>query len=294
MEKILLFRKADRARQLKKILKAFEPDIKPRTRILVKPSIACLEEYPSTTHPEALDTVLAFLVKMGKEVVVGDGPAMSNLGTQRVIDRHPLRDVCRKHGLELLDLTRPPRRHFSFLERTKTRISLSAVPFACDYVISLAVLRVHKAADIGFAGALFGQLGYVSPGGRLAAWLSRNVRDRIIALANVAAKPDLTILDAVEVMLGAHTLRDGGRKAPLGIQLAGRDPVACDCYALELLKVLDEPKLKGKRPEDIGYLRAALDLQVGTKDYALVEEAKAPRKAKKTVSKEPKDEPEGP
>lgn len=288
MDKILLLRKADRSRQLKKILKAFQPEIEPQTRILVKPSVACLEGYPTTTHPETLDTVLDFLVKLGKEVVVGDGPAWSNLQPQRVIDKHPLRDVCRKHGLDLLNLNRRPRRHFSFLEKKRTGFSLSAVPFSCDYVISLAVLRVHKAADIGFAGALFGQLGYVSRPGRLAARFSREVRDRTIALANVAAKPDLTILDANEVLLGAHTIRAGGRTAKLGVLLAGRDPVACDCCALELLKGLRESKLEGKRPEDIGYLKAALDLGVGTKDYTLEEqEAKPPRKARKSAPKEP-------
>ncbi|MDH4198057.1 MAG: DUF362 domain-containing protein [Candidatus Aminicenantes bacterium] len=287
MEKILLFRKADRARQLKKILKAFQPEIEPRARILVKPSVTCLEDYPATTHPETLDTVLDFLVKLGKEVLVGDGPALSNLRPQRVIDKHPLRGVCRKHGLDLLNLNRRPRRHFSFLEKKRTGFSLSAVPFSCDYVISLAVLRVHKAADVGFAGALFSQLAYVSRAGRLAARFSREIRDRTIALANVAAKPDLTILDAGEVLLGAHTFRAGGRKAKLGVLLAGRDPVACDCCALELLKGLREPKLENKRPKDIGYLRAALELEVGTKDYTIEEEAKAPRKARKSAPKEP-------
>jgi uncharacterized protein (DUF362 family) len=288
METILVFRKGERAKQLKKVLKAFEAQIEPRTRILVKPSITCLEEYPATTHPETLDAVLGYLVKMGKEVLVGDGPALSNLRPQRVIDTHPLRAVCRKHGLELLNLNRTPRRHFSFQEKKRTGFSLSAVPFSCDYVISLPVLRVHKAADIGFAGALFGQLGYVSRTGRLAARLSRETRDRTIALANVAAKPDLTILDASEVLLGAHTFRAGGRQTKLGVLMAGRDPVACDCFALELLKGLGEPKVANKRPEDIGYLKAALDLQVGTKDYTIVEEeAKAPRKPRKSAPKEP-------
>ena len=287
MEKVLLLRKPDRDRQLKKVLKVFQSEIEPRARILVKPSVSCLEGYPTTTHPETLDAVLAFLVKMGKAVLVGDGPAWSNLRPQRVLDAHPLRAVCQKYGLELLNLNRGPRRHFSFVEKKRTGFSLSAVPFSCDYVISLAVLRVHKAADLGFAGALFGQLGYVSWTGRLAARLSREARDRTIALANVAAKPDLTIIDAAEVLLGAQTLRAGGRKAGLGVLLAGRDPVACDCCALELLKGLPGSRLENKRPEDIGYLKAALDLQVGTKDYTIVEEeAKAPRKARKPASKE--------
>jgi uncharacterized protein (DUF362 family) len=288
METILVFRKGDRARELKKVLKAFEPEIQPRSRILVKPSLSCLEDYPATTHPETLETVLAFLAKMGKEVLVGDGPAFSNLRPQRVIDNHPLRAVCRKHGLDLLNLNRKPRRHFSFQDKKRTGLSLSAVPFSCDYVITLPVLRVHRAADIGFAGALFGQLGYVSRAGRLAARLSPQTRDRMIALANVAARPDLVILDAGEVLLGAQTFRAGGRRAKAGVLVAGKDPVACDCFALELLKGLGEPKLAHKRPEDIGYLKAALDLQVGTKDFTVVEEeAKAPRKPRKTAPKEP-------
>ncbi|MFX0094157.1 MAG: DUF362 domain-containing protein, partial [Candidatus Hodarchaeota archaeon] len=75
-------------------------------------------------------------------------------------------------------------------------------------------------------------------------------------------KPDLFIIDAIETYSITNEKRHGGIKTELGYMLAGKDPVALDCFGLELLQSIDT-NLANKNPNDILHIKHAFEFGVG-------------------------------
>jgi len=232
-------------------------------RVLVKPNIVSHEPYPTTTHPEVLDTVLHFLKRFHVQIVVGDGPAVDAGNSTQLLRQHPLQSICSAHGLELMDM------HSHGFSRVKTErgfnLRVSSLALGCDYMISLPVLKVHP--RLGMTGALKNQFGLFPARQRLMMH-SRLLMDihRSVAEVNTVARPHVTIMDAVKTYRTANELRHGGELAHLGYMLGGNDPLALDCHGLKLLGEI-EPKLAGKSPEDIGHLAWAGRIGAGKTDY---------------------------
>jgi len=92
---------------------------------------------------------------------------------------------------------------------------------------------------------------------------------RGIAEVNVAAPPNLFLVDAVETMVGAQECRHGGERCQLGKLFAGTDPVSLDCFGMELLQsVYPQLNLIKSKVKHINY---AHKHGVGEKAYKIVE-----------------------
>jgi len=262
-----------------------------RRKVFIKPNMVSHEDYPTTTHPDTLDAVLEYVSRsLRHEVVVGDAAAVDLPDPGQAILNHPLRKVCKTHGVPMLDLYQERQ-----LYRESPRgypIKLSAIPVESDFVISLPVLKVHFICQM--TGALKNQYGYLAKGERLMMHYDPNFPEEIregfqamaaadgitgtlvkkdldqgIAEVNALAMPHLFIIDAIETLIEANEQRHGGIRQPLGQMFAGTDPVALDCYGLSLLQKL-EPKLSHKTPLDIRYIKLAIDYGLGSPDYQLV------------------------
>lgn len=239
-------------------------EIKKAKKILLKPNIVSFEPYPTTTHPEILESCLEFLLNFNKEVLVGDGPAPDAGNSKKIIENHPLKKLSDKFQTPLVDFSSGPMRKI----KTKSfNFKFSTIPFECDFVISLPVLKSHGPCKI--TGALKNQFGLISPKDRTALHLLpwKNIH-KAIAEINLVVKPNFWIVDAVKTLIETNEIRHGGKLRNLGYMLAGRDPVSLDIEGLKLLKKVD-PKLKNKKPEDIPHLKFAIKLGVGQKEYTL-------------------------
>jgi len=257
MTSIVYAQKTDRRRDFTAaVLHRFAPKImvqNPR-RVLVKPNVVSAEPYPTTTHPEVLDTVLAFLRRFPCQVVVGDGPAIDIGDASRVVANHPLQQVCADHEVELLNL------HAGGFTSVKSAqgfsLHISRIALECDYVISLPVLKSHPSCQM--TGALKNQFGLFSRRERFLMHrkLFRDMH-RAIAEVNTVVRPHLTIMDAVKTYITSNEMRHGGQPVDLGYMLAGTDPVALDCHGLKLMGKV-EPFLAGRKPNDIRHLSWAM------------------------------------
>ncbi len=235
-------------------------------RVLLKPNIVSFEPYPTTTHPEVLEACLEFILNLDKKVLVGDGPAPDAGSSKKIIETHPLREVCTKFGLPLIDLSSGP------MKKIKTRtfeLNFSTIPFEVDYIISLPVLKSH--GTTGITGALKNQFGLISPKDRIILHVSpwKDIH-KAIAEINLIIKSNCWIVDAIQTLIDTNEIRHGGKIRELGYMLAGKDPVALDLEGLKLLQKID-PKLSNKKPEDIPHLKYAINLDVGRPDYLLKE-----------------------
>ena len=240
--------------------------------VLVKPNIVSIESYPTTTHPATLDALIGRLEELGCQVLVGDGPAI-DAHPSRVMRTHPLCAVCRQHGIEPINFYDTPTvrlraRHHGY--------RVPALVRECDFFISLPVLKVHWLDQLVLTGALKNQFGLLGKAARLKVHIAYGVTaspiHRCIAELNSVVRPDLFIVDAIDVVVNSNELRHGGRRAHLGLMYGGSDPVALDTYGLGLLQRLGDPKVQGKHALDIGYLRlAANEYHLGSPEHRTVE-----------------------
>ena len=225
--------------------------------VLIKPNIVSHERYPTTTHPAVVEACLEYLTGRGLRLAVGDGPAVDAGKSAQILERHPLKEVCRRFGVPLIDV----------LERKMVRrkprgmtLELSEAAFEYDFILSLPVLKSH--AICALTGALKNQFGFLSRKERVKLHTVKNIHKGIAAL-NLIVTPGFFVVDAVETLTRANEVRHGGRKASLGYMLAGTDPVSLDVAGLEILQTV-EPRLAGKTPDDIPHLRYAIEIGVGT------------------------------
>ena len=226
-------------------------------RVLIKPNIVSHERYPTTTHPAVVEACLEYLTGRGLRLAVGDGPAVDAGKSAQILERHPLKEVCRRFGVPLIDV----------LERKMVRrkprgmtLELSEAAFEYDFILSLPVLKSH--AICALTGALKNQFGFLSRKERVKLHTVKNIHKGIAAL-NLIVTPGFFVVDAVETLTRANEVRHGGRKASLGYMLAGTDPVSLDVAGLEILQTV-EPRLAGKTADDIPHLRYAIEIGVGT------------------------------
>ncbi len=251
----------DRREFVVRILDLFKDQLESADRIFVKPNLVSSEPYPTTTHPEVLDTLLSEI--SGHEVVVGDAPAVDAGRSDKVTRNSPLREVCENHNIGLVNLYSEPMKSIKSKRGYKVRVS--TVPLSCDFIISVPVLKVHN--TLGLSSALKNQFGYLSRLDRILMHTRLKNIQKGIAEVNVAVPTNLFIVDAVETMVKAQECRHGGCPAELGVMIAGVDPVSLDSLGVNLLQKV-EPEL-GERRSSIKYIDYALDYGVGSKDYQI-------------------------
>ena len=244
-----------------RILGIFNKQLDNTKRIFIKPNIVSSEPYPTTTHPELLDALLYSLSE--KEVIVGDAPAVDAGRSDKVLMNTPLREVCENHKVSLVNLYSKPTK--TVKSRRGYKIKVSTVPFSCDFVISVPVLKAHNMC--GLSGALKNQFGYLSRTDRILMHTKLKDIHKGIAEVNVAIPTNLFIIDAIQTMVKAQEHRHGGSACELGVMMAGTDPVSLDCLGLDLLSKL-ELGIAAKRAS-MKYIDYASEYSVGSKDYRI-------------------------
>ncbi|MFC1965152.1 DUF362 domain-containing protein [Chloroflexota bacterium] len=260
---IYLAKTEDRIAFVNCIMEKFRADFTEpqKSKVLVKPNIVSREQYPTTTHPLVLASVLDFLLNCGNQVVVADGPAIDAGDSDRIILSHPLADVCRHRGIELRNLHK---HGFKKVKAQSMSLEISTLAFDCEYIISLPVLKSHKHCYI--TGALKNQFGFLRNRERIMMHTKLKNLNKGIAEVNSVVKSNLFIIDAIETYEHANERRHGGTGVRLGYMLAGEDPVAMDSLGLELLK-RNETISSDVQLENVVYIAHAFRLGLGNIEY---------------------------
>ncbi len=231
--------------------------------VLLKPNIVSGEPYPTTTHPEVIQTCVQLLRDSASKIVVADGPAWDAGDTQSVIDAHPLKHTCDELGVRLVNVM------CDGIKKVKTRsyeLEIAQMAFDYDFIVSLPVLKSH---GMGLTGALKNQFGLVQTDDKLRSHRTRDM-NLVLGELNEVVRPQLYIVDAVQTLIDMNEVRHGGRPHPLGYMLAGTDPVSLDAAGLPLLKKV-EPKLKDADVHDILHVKNAAAMGVGQIQHETIE-----------------------
>lgn len=227
-------------------------------RILVKPNMLSPAgvERAVTTHPAVLDAALSILSDLSARPTVGDSPGF---GGARIVGRvSGLSEVCRRHGVELVDLGDGPSREIG--SGVFRDIRLSAAALDAEGIWNLPKWKTHTMMGLTLGVKnLYGCVpGARKVGAHLRAGSNHEAFARMLVNIWQALKPSLTVLDGVVAMEGAGP----GHGSPVdrGLILASPHAPSLD-YAATLLS--------GLKPESIPTV--ALSLSMGIADPSAIE-----------------------
>ena len=270
MSEIIYFSKSEKRKEFTlKILDLFKEKIK--GTVFIKLNQVSFEDYPTTTHPDILETVITYLKDKGHKIICGDGQGIDV--RSKKVENTTITLLCEKHGVRFKNLFKEPMKTFKSPRGFK--VKMSTLPFEADSIISLPILKSHP--HFRMTGAIKMVVGYLSKFERIKMHM-KIVKNpwKIMAEANwllmnkYKMRSHLIIMDAVQTMIRANEFRHGGKAVDLGYLLASNSPSVLDIYGFHLLKDI-EPKYKDKDISYLPYIKFATDYGLGGPEYELEE-----------------------
>ncbi|MGQ9778574.1 MAG: DUF362 domain-containing protein [Bacillota bacterium] len=220
--------------------------------VLFKPNLLAGEEPQRavTTHPEVVRAAVKVLTPPGGRAVIGDSPGVGSC--RKVAEKAGIAAVARELGAELAE----------FAEVAWTapvdgrRFPVAREVTAADLLVNLPKLKTHRMMVLsGAVKNLFGCLvGLRKAGYHLECQGTEAFARLLLALA-AAVSPGITIVDAVVAMDGPGPRH--GRARPVGLLVAGRDPLAVDFVLTEIV---------GLPYESVPHLRLAHEMGLAAAD----------------------------
>ncbi len=235
--------------------------VKRDEQVLLKPNLlaAATPEEQATTHPEIVAGVIRQVARAGGRPFIAESPAFGSL--THVAEVAGIGAVARAHHVPLVELNRPI--HLP-LKSPLSRRWLVGDPrvVQADVLLNLPKLKAH--AQTRLTGAIKNLYGCV-PGKRKVWWHFQAQHDlarfsEMLADNALAVQSSLTIVDAVMAMEGQGPRR--GTPKPVGLIVAGSDPVAVDAVLCELVglpvqqyEIVQVAARRGVGVADLGTIR---------------------------------------
>lgn len=227
-------------------------------RVLLKPNLLSAKppDAAVTTHPEVVRAVIELVREAGGIPLVGDSPGVG--GLVKVAETCGILQAVRETGIELVEFRESVEMSGDGLFK---RFELAKPYLEADRVINLPKLKTHEMMTMTCSVKnLFGAVvGIAKPAWHLKAGEDRLLFARMLLEIYRLRMPDLTIVDAIVAMEGDGP--SSGNPRPVGLLLAGVNPVAVDVIAGEILGI----------PKNLLYVeRAAADMGVAGADRGTI------------------------
>lgn len=272
--------------------------IQPGWRVLLKPNFVVADpaEALSVTHPVVVEAAILEVREAGGIPVVGDSPAFGS--ACRVAKVSGVWEVCQRHRVELVDLDGARRVAAKASDPVQERffdpstpigtgstqggdnrhgrvtryraLTISGRALEADLVLNLPKLKAH--CQLRLTAAVKNLYGCVS--GKRKWWRHMTSGNDLNQFACMLVKNayllprTFTIVDAI---VGMHkTGPRHGAPYPMGLLVAGPDPVAVDRVLAEII---------GLVPEQLATLEAARMLGLGVPEIETIEVVGEPLEA---------------
>lgn len=245
--------------------------------VVIKPNLNSAHDFPASTHPETLRTLIE-LCKAGgaREITVADRAGMGD--TPRVMREKGLDVMGRELGVRMVPLETLPASEW--LPRSIPRghwqrgVLYPALLEQADLIISTCCLKTHRFGG-QFTMALKNSVGMVARTGpdgyEYMRELHGSPRQRsLIAELNLLYRPAMVVLDGILAFVDRGP--EAGRLARPGVVLAGTDRVALDAAGVALLRMygVGSPVADG-RIFDQEQIRRAVELGLGVSSPGAIE-----------------------
>jgi len=211
------------------------------------------------THPLFTRQVLASLKDLGAEIVVGDDILSESVAGFEVSGYDAM---CREMGVRLINL-----RSAGFREvpcpggEALKSVHVSAAVLDADAIVDLPKLKTHSFT--AFTGAVKNMFGVIPCGSRHdlhSRFPTSEAFGRMLVDLFACVPPHLTLMDGIVAMEGFGPAAGSAR--PVGLVLAGRDAVAVDAVAQDIV---------GFGPDDVETTSSAARRGLGTADPGAIE-----------------------
>lgn len=207
--------------------------VKPGQRVLIKPNMLAGKspDKAVTTHPEVVRAVIREVQQAGAIPSVGDSPGIGSC--QQVARKCGILDIVEESGVQLAPFS--DSRPAPFQGGTFHHLELASDALDADVIINLPKLKTHQMMGLTCAVKnLFGAVvGMRKPQLHLQAGRDKALFAQMLLELAAYLQPALTIVDAVVGMQGNGP--GSGDPVKIGALLAGRNPLAVDAIALDLV-----------------------------------------------------------
>jgi uncharacterized protein (DUF362 family) len=237
------------------------PNLENGSAVTIKLNLCFFRPYETgaTTDPRVLEALIQYLRTRADDLNIAMIESDATSARADLLFKWlGFTDMAKKLGVRTLNLSNdkrikvplPETCHLKALWMPKTLLD-------ADYSISLAKLKTHGLTKI--TCALKNQFGSIPYRGK-SKW--HPVLDQVIADANVAARPDFSIVDGIIAMEGVDG-PDMGKPRVTNLLVGGEDPVAVDSVCARVM---------GFNPNSIGHIREAEKRNVGSQRYEIIGE----------------------
>ncbi len=211
------------------------------------------------THPLFTRQLLEFLKDLGADITVGDD---IQSGAVDGFEISGYAEMCREMGVRLINLKSAGFREVPCLggEALKS-VHVSTAVLDADAIVDLPKLKTHSFT--AFTGAVKNMFGVIPYGSRLdlhSRFPGSEAFGRMLVDVYSCAPPRLTLMDGVVAMEGPGPA--GGSARAVGLVLAGRDAVAVDAVAQDIV---------GFGPEDVETTASAARRGLGSADLGAID-----------------------
>jgi len=246
-------------------LGGIERFVKPGANVIVKPNICTAyygPEYAATTNPQVVAAVVALCLGAGaKRVRVMDAPFGGT--AQNAYAKSGIGDAVQAAGGEMEVMSRMRYRALELPNGRKIKEwQVYGDALDADVLINLPIAKDHGSTRLtlgmkNLMGLIQDRSGFHSRG-----------LDQCIADLNSSLKPQLTVVDAVRILMeNGPTGGNLNDVKATGTVIASADIVAADAYATTLF---------GMTGKDIGYIRLGAEMGLGQMDLNAVRTVEIP------------------
>lgn len=239
--------------------------VKPGSRVLIKPNVG-FNRPEAVTSPEVLRAVIEVVREADpREIVVAES-AVRGYDTSSNFEMTGISNVARELNVHLIDLDRVDKVVKVNVEGKLLReVSVFKRALDADVIISVPKLKRHSQAVVTIS--LKNMMGVV-PDDQKGMFHVIGLH-QCIADLNTVVRPDLAIVDAIDVMTVSGP--GIGKMVPGNAILASEDPVALDLVAAEYLFELEGHESPLDAAENIPHIKLAAELGIGTNDVSKIE-----------------------
>lgn len=243
----------DAVRQAMEWLGGFQAFLKPGQSVMLKPNYTgnLPQDSGGVTSNVVMESIIRLLQEAGAgRIVILEGCGTIALGTRKICENLGIDKIAERYGVELWDanlmeMCTETDEHFQELKE----VTFVRAVRDFDLVINVPVMKTHPLVDVTVA--MKNMNGLLEPTEKRH-FHDVNLRQAIVDFHHVLPGY-LTIVDGITAMEGMGPAE--GMPVPLGIIMAGTNPVVVDATAARIM---------GFDPEKIVYLQYAQKAGLGS------------------------------
>jgi uncharacterized protein (DUF362 family) len=234
--------------------------------VLVKPNLNTADPFPGSTHNDTLSSIIGRVREMGaRRITVGDrsGP----VPTSQVFADKGLDRLCGKFGAELLNFETLPDERWLRCRPEGSHwwkgFDFARPVLEAQSVVTTCCLKTHGYGGV-FTLSLKLSIGMLHRRNMKELHSSLFSMRKMIAEVNSIYRPDLVVVDCLEVFVDGGPMKGSKKRADLFV--AGTDRVAVDAVGLAILKKLgSNNKIMKKKIFSQGQIARAVELGLGAR-----------------------------